>query len=65
MSLSEQQKIEFCAPEYLKNVIHIVTETGLRIYRELAPMRKEQVDLVNKVAWIPPQRRPTLWRRCR
>ena len=26
---SEQQKIEFAAPEYLRNVIRIVTETGL------------------------------------
>jgi integrase len=58
MSWSEQQKIEFCAPEYLKNVIRIVTETGLRIYRELAPMRKEQVDLVNKVVWIPASKTP-------
>jgi len=28
---SERQKIEFSAPEYLRNVIRIVTETGLRI----------------------------------
>lgn len=34
---SEQQKIEFAAPEYLRNVIRIVTETGLRIYKELTP----------------------------
>ena len=32
---SEQQKIEFHAPEYLRNVIRIITETGLRIYKEL------------------------------
>ena len=40
MGWSEQQKIEFAAPEYLKNLIQIVTETGLRIYKELAPMKK-------------------------
>lgn len=50
---SEQQRIESCAPEYLANVIRIITETGLRVYKELAPMRKDQVDLVNAVVWIP------------
>ena len=39
---SEQQKIEFAAPEYLRHVVRIVTETGLRIYKELTPMKKEQ-----------------------
>ena len=53
MSWSEQQVIEFSAPEYLKNVIQIVTETGLRIYKELAPLRKEQLDLENGIVWIP------------
>ena len=36
---SEQQKIEFKAPDYMRNVIRIVTETGLRIYKELTPMK--------------------------
>jgi integrase len=53
MGWSEQQKIEFAAPEYLKNLIQIVTETGLRIYKELAPLRKEHVDLMNGTLWIP------------
>lgn len=53
MSWSEQQKIEFSAPDYLRNVIRIVTETGLRIYKELIPMRRDQVDLENRVVWIP------------
>ena len=53
MGWSEQQKIEFNAPEYLRNVIRIVTETGLRIYRELTPMRKEHLDLENRTVWIP------------
>jgi integrase len=53
MGWSEQQKIEFSAPVYLKNVIQIVTETGLRIYKELAPLRKEHLDLMNGTVWIP------------
>jgi hypothetical protein len=45
MAWSEQEKIEASAPDYLSNVIRIITETGLRIYKELAPMKKEDVDL--------------------
>jgi hypothetical protein len=32
---SEQERIESHAPPYLRNIIRIVTETGLRIYKEL------------------------------
>jgi hypothetical protein len=28
MTWSEQQRIEFQAPEYLRNIIRIITETG-------------------------------------
>ena len=31
MAWSEQQRIEFQAPEYLRNIIRIITETGLRV----------------------------------
>jgi hypothetical protein len=31
--------------DYLCNVIRIVTETGLRIYKEPTPMKKDQLDL--------------------
>jgi integrase len=55
---SEQQKIEFAAPEYLRNVIRIVTETGLRIYKELTPIKKDQLDLVNRTVWIPDSKTP-------
>jgi integrase len=55
---SEQQRIVACAPEYLVNVIRIITETGLRVYKELAPMRKDQVDLANAVVWIPESKTP-------
>jgi hypothetical protein len=37
MSWWEQQKIESLAPDYLRNVTRIITETGLRVYEELAP----------------------------
>ena len=53
MTWSEQQRIELHAPPYLRNVVRIITETGLRVYKELAPMRKEQVDLANAAIWIP------------
>jgi integrase len=58
MAWSEQQKIEFSAPGYLRNVIRIVTETGLRIYKELTLMKKEQVDLENRTVWIPDSKTP-------
>ena len=58
MTWSEQQMIEFHAPDYLRNVIRIITETGLRVYKELAPMRKEHVDLENAIVWIPDSKTP-------
>ena len=58
MSWTEQQRIEFQAPGYLRNVIRIITETGLRVYKELMPMKKEQVDLENAFAWIPDSKTP-------
>jgi len=53
MTWSEQQAIEFHAPEYLRILIRIITETGLRVYKELTPMKKDQLDLANRVVWIP------------
>jgi integrase len=58
MTWSEQQRIEFQAPEYLRNVIRITAETGLRVYKELMPMKKEQVDLENAIVWIPDSKTP-------
>jgi integrase len=55
---SEQQMIEFHAPEHLRNVVRIITETGLRVYKELPPIRKDQVDLENAVIWIPNSKTP-------
>lgn len=58
MSWSEQLRIEFQAPEYMRNIIRIITESGLRVYKELMPIRKEQVDLENAVVWIPDSKTP-------
>ncbi len=58
MAWSEQQRIEFSAPDYLRNVIRIITESGLRIYKELTPMTKEQLDLENALVWIPDSKTP-------
>jgi integrase len=55
---SEQQRIEFHGPEYMKNAVRIITETGLRVYKELTPMKKDQVDLQNAVVWIPDSKTP-------
>jgi integrase len=55
---SEQQRIESHAPQYLRNVIRIITETGLRVYKELTPMTQNQVDLQNAVIWIPDSKTP-------
>jgi site-specific recombinase XerC len=55
---SEQQKIESHGPLHLRNIVRIITETGLRIYKELTPMRKDEVDLQNAVVWIPDSKTP-------
>jgi site-specific recombinase XerD len=58
VSWSEQQKIEAHAPEYLRNIVQIITEIGLRVYKELMPMKKQQLDLKNAVVWIPDSKTP-------
>lgn len=55
---SEQRKIEIHAPEYLRNIVRIITETGLRVYKELMPMKKQHLDLENAVVWIPDSKTP-------
>jgi len=59
MTWSEQTKIERHAPAYLRNVIRIITETGLRVYKELACMKKDQVDIANKLVFISDSKTPT------
>jgi len=58
VSWSEQQKIEAHAPEYLRNIVRIITEVGLRVYKELMPMKKKQLDLENELVWIPDSKTP-------
>ena len=53
LSSSEQVRLEACAPPYLRNIIAIMVEMGLRPYRELISMRKEQVDLENGIVHLP------------
>jgi integrase len=53
MSWSGQQRIETAGPQYLCNLIRIITETGLRVYKELACMSKDHVDLENRTVFIP------------
>jgi len=59
MTASEQQRIEFCAPSHLKNVVIIISEMGLRPYKELMPMKKSQVDLENSLVYIPDSKTPS------
>ena len=53
LTASEQARLEACAPLFLRNIIAIMVEMGLRPYRELIPMRKEQVDLENGIVHLP------------
>jgi integrase len=55
---SEQRSIESHGPAHLRNIVQIITETGLRVYKELTPMKKGQVDLVNATVWIPDSKTP-------
>jgi integrase len=56
---TEQAQIESCSPAYLRNAIVILVETGLRPFKELMPMRKDQVDLENSVIHIPDSKTPS------
>jgi integrase len=58
MSWSEQQRIQAHAPEHLCNIITIITETGLRVFKELLSMKKDQLDLPNACVWIPDSKTP-------
>ena len=53
LTASEQARLEVCTAPYLRNIIVIMLEMGLRPYRELIPMRKEQVDLQNGIVHLP------------
>ncbi len=55
---SEQQLIETNATPVIRNAVRIITETGLRVKKELLPMKKSQIDLLNAVLWIPASKTP-------
>jgi len=52
MTATEQAKIEIAAPSYLRNIVVIISEMGLRYKKELLPMKKEEVDLENGLVHI-------------
>jgi integrase len=58
VSWSEQKRIEQHAQPHLRNIVRIITETGLRVYKELTPMKKIDVDLANAMVWIPVSKTP-------
>ena len=55
---SEQQLIENNAMPHLRNAIRIIAETGLRAKKELLLMKKDQIDFLNAVLWIPDSKTP-------
>ena len=59
MTASEQAGIELVAPSHIRNIVVIISETGLRYKKELLPMRKEQVDLENGLVHIADSKTPT------
>jgi integrase len=59
MTASEQARIEFAAPNYLKHIMVIISEMGLRPYKELMPIVKPQVDLENGIVHIPDSKTPS------
>ena len=52
MTSTEQARIEAAAPSYMRNVVVILSEMGLRYKKELLPMKKAQIDLGNGVVHI-------------
>ena len=56
MCLTSPPRIERHAPEYLRNVVRVITETGLRVKKELLLMRREQADLSNET--VPDSKTP-------
>ena len=47
------------APDYLRHAVTIISEMGLRPYKELMPMKKSQVDLENSIIHIPDSKTPS------
>jgi integrase len=55
---SEQKQIENNSMPHLGNAVRIIAETGLRVKKELLPMKKSQIDFLNAVLWIPDSKTP-------
>jgi integrase len=53
-----QQQIENHATPNLRHAIRIIAETGLRVKKELLPIRKSQIDFLKAVVWIPDSKTP-------
>jgi hypothetical protein len=45
LTATEQARIEFFALSYLKQAVVVISEMGLRPYKESMPMKKSDVDL--------------------
>jgi hypothetical protein len=58
VSWSEQQPIETAAPSCSGDVVRVIREIGTSDLTERTPMKKDQVDLENKVVWIPDSKTP-------
>jgi hypothetical protein len=61
---SEQQTIEFHAPTTFEMSLALSRKQGCGYTKELAPMKKDQVDLENAFVWIPDSKTPsfdTVW----
>jgi integrase len=58
MTSSEQDRILFLAPRYLKNAVIILVEMGLRPYKEIMPMEKRHVDLGNRLVHVADSKTP-------
>ncbi len=58
LTASEQERIELLAPSYLRHLVVIMVEMGLRPYKELLCMQKSQIDLDNDVVHIPDSKTP-------
>jgi len=58
VSWSEQKRIERHAQPRLRNIVRIITETGLRVHKELMSMKKDKRDLPNAIVWIQDSKTP-------
>jgi integrase len=59
MTSSEQERLEMCAPSHLRHIIVIISEMGLRPYKELTSMMKSQIDLENSLVSIDDSKTPS------